>query len=224
MLQIFYRKEKCKANLQRLNGWFRRGKSASQNDLTHIKYDDRLFMIIYWIFVMQKKALILLLSVICLFSCSDSSLNTDSSPDMSKEVQIPAPEEPASPLTAADLAGIWVLDYGHSLGYEFRFYKNYRAVIILYLGNHALLFKGIYILEDGNRLRVNVSDMKRSSKVRNVSTSGGFVKAKSSWFLMKCAVSGEGKDRKLTVRPVQTVIDGSSSEGYLEPVLKLKKK
>lgn len=181
-------------------------------------------MIMIRISVMHKKAIVLLLSVICLFSCSDSSINTDSPAETSEEVQILAAKEPDVPLTTEAFAGTWVLDYGHSMGYEFRFYKNYRALIILYLGNHALLFKGVYILEDGNRVRVNVSEMKRSRDVRKVTTAGGFVKAKSSWFLMKCDVSGSGKDRKLTVRPVQTVIDGSSSEGYLEPVLKLKKK
>lgn len=171
--------------------------------------------------------LVLLISL-CILSCGDSSSkdnNDDSDKSLKTEEieQVEVIPEQTEPLTFNDIIGQWSLMYPNNLGYEFQFYKNYRALIVLYLGNHSLLFKGVYNIEEENKVRINIYEMKRSTGVRGINKTSGFLKAKSSYFLLRCYTAKQNNTTTLIMRPISIMIDGQNSDGYLEPVLRLKK-
>ena len=175
-------------------------------------------------FILAKISTFLLIMSLCLFSCGNSSSQGDDIiNDLETTEPVEAIPEQTSPLVFSDIVGQWSLMYPNDLGYEFQFYKNYRSLIVLYLGNHALVFKGVYNIEDTNKVRINIYEMKRSTSVKGINKTSGFVKAKSSYFLLQCYTAGQKKDTTLIVRPVSIMIDGNNSDGYLEPVLRLKK-
>jgi hypothetical protein len=125
------------------------------------------------------------------------------------------------PLTFKSVIGNWSLKYSGNYGYNFSFYSNYRALVVLYLNMETLIFKGVYTIEDGNKLKINIYEMKEEHRAGGVKK--GFVKAKSSYFLF-----GGNKIRKngketLNLRPLAIIIDGNNSEGYFEPLIKLAK-
>lgn len=125
------------------------------------------------------------------------------------------------PLNFKTLSGNWDLFYGNDYGYSFRFTKNYRAIIIVYLNTNSVVFKGVYNIENSNAIRINISEMKRVESVKELDLKGGFVKAKSSYFIFNArAISREGK-KNLELRPRESSIDGKDSEGYFEPYIKL---
>ncbi len=125
------------------------------------------------------------------------------------------------PVNFQNLSGSWTLLYGNDYGYSFRFYKNYRAVVILYLNSSSIVFKGVYNIESSDSIRINISEMKRVESVKNIDIKGGFQKAKSSHFIFSTRVlSADGK-KNLELRPQKISIDGSDSEGYFEPYIKL---
>ncbi|MDR3238097.1 MAG: hypothetical protein LBT84_06310 [Spirochaetia bacterium] len=161
-----------------------------------------------------------LLACSMFFSCGGAE---EPRPDEKAEIAVPE-ETPGEPVTFSSINGQWYLMYPEDLGYELQFYKNFRSLIILYLGNHALLFKGVYNIEDGGRVRINIYEMKRSESAKGFNRTGGFIKAKSSYFLLQCHTVGQKQEQRLIVRPVKIVIDGNNSDGYLEPVLRLKKR
>ena len=170
--------------------------------------------------------LLLLFFSSCIMYCGKSP--DTAVPVVEKEARVP--EEGAAeiqvmtePLTFRDVAGKWTLLYPNDYGYEFQFFRNYSSLTILYLNNHALLFKGVYTIEEGNRLRLNIYEMKRSKNVKYVNKSSGFLKAKSSYFLFQCSTAGENSSKRLILRPIKIIIDGNSSDGYFEPIIKLKK-
>ncbi len=125
------------------------------------------------------------------------------------------------PVTFRNISGVWQLRYSNNYGYEFRLYKNYRAVVIIFLSESSLVFRGVYTIEDGSALRVNLSEMKRVDGIKNINVSSNFVKTKSSYFIF--SASGNKAEKKLLLRPKKIYIDGNDSEGYFEPVLALKK-
>ena len=141
--------------------------------------------------------------------------------DPAKEVEAEK-REPLKPLKFEELTGRWKLLYANNYGYDFRFYKNYRSLVILHLNNHALIFKGVYTIENENDIKINIYAMKRSPGKR-LKLYGGFVKTKSSHFLFQGQVQARGKKPQLVVNPKRIVIDGNNSDGYFEPVIKLKK-
>ncbi len=171
--------------------------------------------------------LFLSLAVIIFLSCgrgpSQSEKHADENAGLTAE-EIAEKQAPESPITFDKIPGKWILLYPNDYGYEFQLYRNYRALVILYLNNCALIFKGVYTLEDGNRLRLNISEMKRSQEVRAVNTYSGFAKAKSSYFLFRLSSTGEREKMKLVLRPLKIIIDGSDSDGYFEPILRLKRR
>ena len=122
-----------------------------------------------------------------------------------------------------NVIGTWSLVYGNDYGYNFRFGKNYRAVIILYLNTSSIIFKGIYTIEEKGILRVNVSEMKREEKIKNLNTRSGFNKAKSSYFIFQGRHITEESGKFLELRTVKISIDGNDSEGFFEPLVKLEK-
>jgi len=152
----------------------------------------------------------------------------DSKPAEQVASALPAQEqeiqEQTEPITFETIKGQWHLVYPESLGYEMQFYKNYRSFIVLYLGNHALLFKGIYTIEEGDKVRINIYEMKRSESTTAINKESGFTKTKSSYFLFQCYTAGEKQNKRLILKPVKIVIDGNDSDGFFEPVLRLKKR
>lgn len=176
------------------------------------------------------KQILLTLYTACLFLCActgdDKSLQAEEK-HQAEQTEEQKTDYKGEPIVFDDIVGEWQLFYPNDLGYEFLFYKNYRALIIIYAGNHALLFKGVYTIEESNTVRININEMKRSQTVRGFSRTGGFTQIKSSYFLLHCLQQGRGKaksEHRLIVRPVRLVIDGNNSDGYLEPILRLKRR
>ena len=125
------------------------------------------------------------------------------------------------PANFKNLSGTWDLMYGNDYGYTFKFYKNYRAVVILYLNSAAIIFKGVYNIESSDSIRINISEMKREESVKNIDIKGGFVKAKSSHFIFNTRITSTSGKKNLELRPQTIFIDGSDSDGYFEPYIKL---
>jgi hypothetical protein len=140
---------------------------------------------------------------------------------ISSLIPVKASAEDQLPVNFKTLSGSWTLLYGNDYGYSFKFYKNYRAVVILYLNNASIVFKGVYNIESGDSIRINVSEMKREESVKNINLKGGFVKAKSSHFIFNTRVTATGAKKNLELRPQKIFIDGSDSEGYFEPFIRL---
>jgi len=125
------------------------------------------------------------------------------------------------PVNFRNLSGNWNLQYGNNYGYNFKFYKNYRAVVVLYLNTNAIVFKGVYNIESSDSVRINVSEMKREESVKNINLKGGFIKAKTSHFIFNVKITSAGGKKNLEMRPQKIFIDGSDSDGYFEPYIKL---
>ncbi len=137
-------------------------------------------------------------------------------------LQSKAPAEQVLPVNFKNLSGTWTLFYGNNYGYTFKFYKNYRAVVILYLSSSSIVFKGIYNIENVDSLTINVSEMKRENSIKDINLKSGYNKAKSSQFIFNTRIL-LGNDRKkyLELRPQRINIDGTESEGFFEPYFKL---
>ena len=173
-------------------------------------------------FMIRTPALALLITLVLVSGACGPSQNQGTR----EQVREPVPEEPVepqSPLNFKDLPGTWKLMYGSEFGYDFRLRSNYQAWVILYLQSHTLVFKGIYTIEEGSRLRINITEMKSVESITNVSLYGGFVKANSSYFQFKGTFSGKGKEKALRLVPERIIIDGNNSDGYFEPVIRLKR-
>lgn len=164
-------------------------------------------------------ALLLMLS-----SCGENGaekLNAPTEKEKIEETKIAPIIEKIKPISFKDIRGRWRLKYANNYGYEFRLYKNYRAIVIIFLKENSLVFRGIYTIESDNILRITLSEMKRVSGVRNLNVRSKFVKTKSSYFVFRANLKKEKK--KLYIRPKTIYIDGNNSEGYFEPLIKLKK-
>jgi len=135
--------------------------------------------------------------------------------------RISAQDDRRIPLNFKNIIGTWALKYSGNFGYQFSFYANYRALVILYLNMETLVFKGVYTIEDGSRLKINIYEMKEER--RSGAPSKGFVEAKSSYFLFNGYETAKQGKTTLYLRPRAIIIDGNNSEGYFEPLLKLAK-
>ena len=138
----------------------------------------------------------------------------------------PAREEKAVenliPVDFKSIQGRWTLIYPEDYGYDFRFYPGYKALVILYLRTYSLVFSGVYNLEEKNRIKISISEMKKADTVAGINLHAGFTKVKSSHFEFNAGFQ-EKDSKTLILRPVNIIIDGNSSEGYFEPLLKLRK-
>jgi hypothetical protein len=122
-------------------------------------------------------------------------------------------------VTFGDFHGTWRLMYRGNYGYEFSFNKSYRANCAIYLQGTTLYFRGVYTLDEKNNLRINVSEMKNQEPGQ----AGSFTPISSSYFIFGAErLKQAGKDY-LELRPLTIIINGNSSEGYFEPVIKLTK-
>lgn len=127
----------------------------------------------------------------------------------------------ADQIQLARFLGTWRLLYKGNYGYTFQFHKNYRSVCIIHLNTSAVVFKGIYTLEDDKTVRINIYEMKNDCNARRPSTGTGFTKTLSTYFIFRAAFSGPKNAPVLLLSPSRTVIDGRSSEGYFEPEIRL---
>jgi hypothetical protein len=127
------------------------------------------------------------------------------------------------PLSFKSIIGTWSLKYSGNYGYTFSFYPNYRALVVLYLNNEALVFKGVYTIEDKNKLKINISEMKNEHHTSGINMYKGFVKAQSSYFMFGGYKVKKSGRETLILKPLAIIIDGNNSEGYFEPLMKLAK-
>jgi hypothetical protein len=130
---------------------------------------------------------------------------------------------PAKPLQTSDLIGTWRLLYRGHYGYTFRFYRNYRALCMLHLRVNALIFKGVYTIEENNKIRINIYEMKNEQNPARPNLKKNFVKTSSSYFIFQGTLHRSNNRMKLLMQPVTIVIDGMSSAGYFEPSFELVK-
>ncbi len=165
------------------------------------------------------------LSTAILISCGDKTGEPGERDPFEKKVEKSSEEkEVTAPLGFSDLTGIWELKYGTDYGYSFSFYKSYKSLIVLYLKTSSLVFKGVYTLEDPNSIRVNIFEMKFASSLRDVRSPGGFTKTKRSYFIFRGYLKNREGKQLLVINPEKIIIDGKSSHGYFEPLIKLKLK
>jgi hypothetical protein len=120
-----------------------------------------------------------------------------------------------------DIHGRWRLAYGGNFGYEFRFNKSYRALCILYLRSCAYVFKGVYTIEEGSRIRINISEMKNDPNVSSPNLHGNFNKTSSSYFIFEGEIKKNKNKKTLELKPVKIIIDSNSDEGKFEPLIRL---
>ena len=129
--------------------------------------------------------------------------------------------ETKTPLSFKSVIGTWSLKYSGNYGYAFSLTSSYRATVVLFLNMETLTFRGVYTIEDGNKLRININEMK--DEHRSGARNRGFVKAKSSYFLFGGYTSRKSGRETLYLKPLAIIIDGNNSEGYFEPLIKLAK-
>ncbi|GEM_PF-744552 len=128
---------------------------------------------------------------------------------------------PAKQLKTGDLIGTWQLKYRGGYGYTFRFYRNYRALCMLHLRVNALIFKGVYTVEENNKIRINIYEMKNEQNPARPNLKKNFIKTSSSYFIFQGTLHRSSNRMKLLMQPVTIVIDGMSSAGYFEPSFEL---
>lgn len=126
-------------------------------------------------------------------------------------------------LQFGDIHGRWQLLYRGNYGYEFRFYKNYQAVCIVFLQTSAVVFKGVYTFDNPHTIRININQMKNIDSCCDVNTTTGFAQVKSSYFLFNATIITKNNKKMLELKPLSIVIDGINSEGYFEPVILLQR-
>jgi len=130
--------------------------------------------------------------------------------------------ENSLPLQSNNLWGNWTLLYENDYGYNFKFYKDNKAIIILYLNTNTVIFSGTYSIENDSMLRIDLSEMKNEEKIKNLNLKKGFTKIESSYFVFNARIATESNKKNLELRPKKIVIDANDSKGYFEPFFKLK--
>jgi len=130
--------------------------------------------------------------------------------------------ENSLPLQLNNLWGNWTLLYENDYGYDFKFYKDNKAVIILYLNTNSIIFRGTYSIENDSTLIINLSEIKNEEKTKNLNLKNNFVKVESSYFVFNARIATESNKKNLELRPKKIVIDANDSKGYFEPFFKLK--
>jgi len=129
--------------------------------------------------------------------------------------------ESSLPLKSNNLWGNWTLLYDNDYGYDFKFYKDNRAIVILYLNTNSIIFRGTYSIENDSIIRINLSDMKNEEKIKNLNLKQGFVKIESSYFIFSTRITMESNKKIFELRPQKILIDANDSKGYFEPFFKL---
>jgi hypothetical protein len=136
----------------------------------------------------------------------------------------PGPSEDVKmPLSFKNVIGNWSLQYSGNYGYYFSLSKNYRAIVIIYLNTQSLIFKGVYTIDEKNKLKINISELKDEPRITGINLYTGYIKAKSSYFIFDGYKIRKNNKDSLYLEPRSIIIDGNNSEGYFEPSLKLTK-
>lgn len=170
------------------------------------------------------RTLITFSALVCLMGLSAThEVWVDARPAPTRAASPYASDENETPLTFKNVIGTWACAYPGSYGYRFSFDANYRALVIVYLNSSAVIFRGIYTIEQGGRIRINISDMKNEPRTAGLNLSSGFSRTKSSYFLFSGSIVRKNNRLAMHLRPYSIIIDGNSSEGYFEPLMKLSK-
>ena len=119
-------------------------------------------------------------------------------------------------LEYSELLGQWELKYQQNYGYEFIFSDDYNAEITLNLNTAIIKFKGKFLLEDGHRIRIFLSEMMQKDEI----THGNIVPVKDSYFLFNGRII---ESETLVLNPIRVITQGRNSDGYFEPQIRLKK-
>ncbi len=175
---------------------------------------------------MIQRTIVIILSIvsISLYSCTPASEGEQDNRSIEKDlVEKEIITENTKQVTFEEIAGTWKLVYRGNYGYEFRLYPSYKAVVILYLRTESLIFKGVYTIEPESIVRININEIKREKRITGLGLTHGFTRAKSSYFQFKGSLSDDINGKTLIFRPVRIIMDGNSSDGYFEPIIKLKK-
>ncbi len=126
---------------------------------------------------------------------------------------------PVFGINFTELIGTWRLYYRGNFGYEFSFNKSYRAVCVVRFKETSIYFRGVYTIDERKNLRINISEIKNEEP----GSSGKYNSVSSSYFIFDAKrYQQSGKDY-LELRPIDIVINGNTSDGYFEPVMKLVK-
>ncbi|MCX7679644.1 MAG: hypothetical protein N2316_10555 [Spirochaetes bacterium] len=126
---------------------------------------------------------------------------------------------PVNAIGFNDVIGTWRLHYRGNYGYEFSFNKSYRAVCVVRLKEMNIYFRGVYTIDERKNLRINISEIKN----QEYGTGGKYNAVSLSYFVFDAKRYQQGGKEYLELRPVEIVINGNSSEGYFEPIMKLVK-
>ncbi len=137
-----------------------------------------------------------------------------------KKAAVPEDDMDLIPVTVKNIIGRWNLTYGNDYGYSFTFNKNFKSIVVIYLKYSAIIFKGVYTIEDSGHIRINIIEMKNEDSLQNINYNSGFIKTQKSFFLFKSGLKDKEK-KQLVIKPERIIIDGTNSEGYFEPVIKL---
>jgi hypothetical protein len=125
------------------------------------------------------------------------------------------------PLTFQNLQGRWFQMYDKVYGYDIRFYPNFKALVILHLNNQYIVFKGVYTIEDTEKVRINIVESKQAFGSGAINIYSGFSKIKSSHFVFRTRIFDKQKSKILELRPKDIIINGNDSDGYFEPLIRL---
>ena len=128
--------------------------------------------------------------------------------------------ENSLPLQLNNLCGNWTLLYENDYGYDFKFYKDNKTIVILYLNTNSIIFRGTYSIENDS-LIINLSEMKNEEKTKNLNLKKDFIKIEASYFIFNVRIALESNKKKLELRPQNILIDANDSKGYFEPFFKL---
>lgn len=118
-----------------------------------------------------------------------------------------------------EVIGTWRLYYRGNYGYEFAFNKSYRAVCVVRFKETSIYFRGVYTIDERKNLRINISEMKNEEP----GSSGKYNSVSSSYFIFDAKRYQQGGKDYLELRPIDIVINGNTSDGYFEPIMKLVK-
>ena len=123
----------------------------------------------------------------------------------------------SEPVTLTNAVGKW-----EGGSYLFSINKNYTTSVVVYINSsEAYIFNGIYTVEK-DTLRININEMKSCARSQ-IYQRQGFTKTSSSRFVFIGDIQ-TGKEKTLTLKPKEIIIDGTNSEGYFDQIVTLKKK
>ena len=172
----------------------------------------------------MKKIFLSLISILytaCIFASYGIAADQKKKPPPSVKSTPLADEDEKIPLSFKSVIGNWSLKYSGNYGYYFSLSASYRAMVVIYLNTQSFVFKGVYTIDEGNKLKINISEMKDEPKVAGINFYKGFVKVKSSYFLFSGHKTRKNNRETLYLEPRSVIIDGNNSDGYFEPIMKL---